>query len=92
MYLILELLLNVLLSGLVKRRWQLFIRDQRSTLELVVKGNYVQVNNEVKMNNAVNEELSDEFKSFWSKHSSAPLVGRNIILSSFCPQVKSWKI
>ena len=77
-------------SGLVKRRWQPFIRDQRSNLELVVKANYVQVNNEVKMNNSVNEELADDFKKFWSHHSSTPLIGRNIILSSFCPQVRTW--
>ena len=74
-------------SGLVKRRWQPFTRDQRSILELVVKGNYVHVNNEVKINHVINDELSDEFKRFWSKYAANPLAGRNIILSSFCPEV-----
>lgn len=75
-------------SGLVKRRWQPFVRDQRSILELVLKGNFVQVNNEAKIvNSTVNEELNEGFKNFWAKYAASPLVGRNIILSSFSPQV-----
>ncbi len=72
----------------MKRRWQPFVRDQRSILELVLKGNYIQVNNEAKIaNSAVNEELNEGFTNFWAKYASRPLVGRNIILSSFSPQV-----
>lgn len=75
-------------SGLVKRRWRPLMRGQRSILEIVLKGNYLEVKNEVKaVNSTVNEELNEDVKRFWSKHANAPLVGRNIILSSFCPQV-----
>jgi DNA helicase MCM9 len=76
-------------SGLVKRRWQPFVRDQRSVLELVLKGNFIEVMNEPKvLNSVVNEELNDGFKKCWQKYATCPLVGRNIILSSFCPQVR----
>lgn len=82
-------LINVWDSGLVKRRWQPFVRDQIPNVELVLKGNYVQVHNEAEVtNNALNEGLNDGFKKFWEKHAAAPLVGRNIILSSFSPQAR----
>lgn len=75
-------------SGLVKRRWQPLVRSQRSTIELVLKGNFLEIKNEVKVvKSTVNEELNEDFKRFWAKHATAPLQGRNIILSSFCPQV-----
>lgn len=45
--------------------------------------------NEAKvLNSVVNEELNDGFKKFWLKYAKCPLVGRNIILSSFSPQVR----
>ncbi|XP_046447049.1 DNA helicase MCM9-like [Daphnia pulex] len=79
---------DIIVCGLVKRRWQPFVRDQRSVLELVLKGNFIEVMNEAKvLNSVVNEELNDGFKKFWQKYATCPLVGRNIILSSFCPQI-----
>lgn len=73
----------------MKRRWQPFVRDQIPNVELVLKGNYVQVHNEAEVsNNALNEGLNDGFKKFWAKHAAAPLVARNIILSSFSPQAR----
>jgi len=75
-------------SGLVKRRWQPLVRSQRCSIELVLKGNFLEIKNEVKVvKSTVNEELNEDFKRFWVKHATAPLQGRNIILSSFCPQV-----
>ncbi|KAK4021120.1 hypothetical protein OUZ56_003049 [Daphnia magna] len=79
---------DIIVCGLVRRRWQPFVRDQRAVLELVLRGNFIEVINEAKvLNSAVNEELNDGFKLFWLKYAACPLVGRNIILSSFSPQI-----
>lgn len=83
---------DIIVCGLVRRRWQPFVRDQRAVLELVLRGNFIEVINEAKvLNSAVNEELNDGFKLFWLKYAACPLVGRNIILSSFSPQVRYQK-
>jgi hypothetical protein len=77
-------------SGQVKRRWQPFVRDQRSVLEIVVKGNFIKVINEPSVQNTsvINQRLGDFFTNFWTKsYANAPLAGRNLILSSFSPQV-----
>ena len=44
------------------------------------------VNNFVS-NQVVDEKLSEEFKMFWARYENAPLVGRNILLSAFCPKL-----
>ena len=77
-------------SGQVKRRWEPLVKDQRSVIELVVKGNYVSVTNETSVQNAdsiINQTLSDSYELFWKNYANAPLLGRNLILSSFCPEV-----
>lgn len=45
------------------------------------------VNNEQRSGVILTEEIKQEFDEFWARHKKAPLVGRNHILASFCPQV-----
>lgn len=64
------------------------VRNQRATIEVVLKANSILVNNNAKVSSkAVNDDLMKQFRAFWLKHSADPLSGRNIILSSFAPQV-----
>ena len=74
-------------SGKVKRRWQPYVKDDRIKLEMVLKANSVVVNNEVKMNAAIDEEIADEFRSFWANYASNSITGRDILLKSFCPEL-----
>uniref|UniRef100_A0A8C8RFG8 DNA helicase MCM9 n=1 Tax=Pelusios castaneus TaxID=367368 RepID=A0A8C8RFG8_9SAUR len=78
---------DITVYGVVMQRWKSFHQDVRCDLEIVLKANYIQVNNEQLTGVIVDEEVRKEFEDFWEKHRSDPLAGRNEILASLCPQV-----
>ncbi|NXO86062.1 MCM9 helicase, partial [Sitta europaea] len=73
--------------GVVMQRWKPFHEGARCDLELVLKANYVKVNNEQLAGVVIDEEVRKEFEDFWERHRNEPLTGRNEILASLCPQV-----
>ncbi|XP_062428598.1 DNA helicase MCM9 [Rhea pennata] len=78
---------DITVYGVVMQRWKPFHEDARCDLELVLKANYVKVNNEQLAGVMIDEEVRKEFEDFWEKHRDDPLAGRNEILASLCPQV-----
>ncbi|KFQ93714.1 DNA helicase MCM9, partial [Nipponia nippon] len=78
---------DVTVYGVVMQRWKPFREDARCDLELVLKANYIKVNNEQLAGVVIDEEVRKEFEDFWEKHRNDPLAGRNEILASLCPQV-----
>ncbi|XP_061846578.1 DNA helicase MCM9 isoform X2 [Colius striatus] len=78
---------DITVYGVVMQRWKPFREDARCDLELVLKANYVKVNNEQLAGVVIDEEVRKEFEDFWEKHRNDPLAGRNEILASLCPQV-----
>ncbi|NXJ02632.1 MCM9 helicase, partial [Psophia crepitans] len=78
---------DITVYGVVMQRWKPFHEDARCNLELVLKANYVKVNNEQLSGVVIDEEVRKEFEDFWEKHRNDPLAGRNEILASLCPQV-----
>ncbi|KAM9154414.1 DNA helicase MCM9 isoform 1-T1 [Pangshura tecta] len=78
---------DITVYGVVMQRWKPFHQDVRCDLEIVLKANYIQVNNEQLTGVIVDEEVQKEFEDFWEKHKHDPLAGRNEILASLCPQV-----
>ncbi|NXI61361.1 MCM9 helicase, partial [Anseranas semipalmata] len=78
---------DITVYGVVMQRWKPFHEDARCDLELVLKANYVKVNNEQLAGVIIDEEVRKEFEDFWEKHRNDPLAGRNEILASLCPQV-----
>lgn len=80
--------ISYFISGLVCYRWMPVIRSQRATIEVVVKANSIMINNNAKNSSeAVNDNLMKQFRAFWNNHGKDPLSGRDVILSSFAPQV-----
>ncbi|KAM9297521.1 LOW QUALITY PROTEIN: DNA helicase MCM9 [Morus bassanus] len=77
---------DITVYGMVMQRWKPFHEDARCDLELVLKANYVKVNNEQLAGVVIDEEVRKEFEDFWEKHRNDPLAG-NEILASLCPQV-----
>jgi DNA helicase MCM9 len=71
----------------VSRRWRNLFPQKRSEIELVLKANHLQVCNTQKAAVLVTKETHDECLRFWQQHSTMPLVGRDLILASMCPQV-----
>ncbi|XP_048348123.1 DNA helicase MCM9 isoform X2 [Sphaerodactylus townsendi] len=78
---------DITVYGIVMQRWKPFHQDARCDVEIVLKANYIQVNNEQLTGLIIDEEIRKEFEDFWGKHRSDPLAGRNEILASLCPQV-----
>ncbi|NWX17417.1 MCM9 helicase, partial [Aegotheles bennettii] len=78
---------DITVYGVVMQRWKPFHEGARCDLELVLKANYVKVNNEQLAGVVIDEEVRKEFEDFWEKHRNDPLAGQNEILASLCPQV-----
>ncbi|NXC34652.1 MCM9 helicase, partial [Campylorhamphus procurvoides] len=78
---------DITVYGVVMQRWKPFHEGSRCDLEIVLKANYVKVNNEQLAGVVIDEEVRKEFEEFWEKHRNDPLAGRNEILASLCPQV-----
>ncbi|XP_062835563.1 DNA helicase MCM9 isoform X3 [Anolis carolinensis] len=78
---------DITVYGIVMQRWKPFHQDSRCDVEIVLKANYIQVNNEQMTGVIIDEEVRKEFEDFWEKHRNDPLAGRNEILASLCPQI-----
>ncbi|XP_017933395.1 DNA helicase MCM9 isoform X2 [Manacus vitellinus] len=78
---------DITVYGVVMQRWKPFHEGSRCDLEIVLKANYVKVNNEQLAGVVIDEEVRREFEDFWERHRNDPLAGRNEILASLCPQV-----
>ncbi|XP_053138974.1 DNA helicase MCM9 isoform X2 [Hemicordylus capensis] len=78
---------DITVYGVVMQRWKSFHPDARCNVEIVLKANYIQVNNEQMTGVIIDEEVRKEFEEFWGKYRSDPLAGRNEILASLCPQI-----
>ncbi|RZC35570.1 DNA helicase MCM9 [Asbolus verrucosus] len=72
--------------GIVKRRWGQFSLSKKMDIELVIKANHIQVNNN-SSTTSLTPELKDMFSAFWQTYSDRPLAARDIILKSLCPQI-----
>ncbi|XP_066462366.1 DNA helicase MCM9 isoform X1 [Eleutherodactylus coqui] len=78
---------DVTVYGVVMQRWKPLYADSRCDLELVLKANYISVNNEQPCGVVINEEIRKEYEEFWKGFKNNPIAGRNEILASLCPQV-----
>ncbi|NXI82893.1 MCM9 helicase, partial [Rhipidura dahli] len=78
---------DITVYGVVMQRWKPFHEGARCDLELVLKANYIKVNNEQLAGVVIDQEVRKEFEDFWERHRNDPLAGRNEILASLCPQV-----
>jgi DNA helicase MCM9 len=78
---------DVTIIGVVLRRWRSLKIDSRCEIDLIILANNVVVNNASKGFLNVTEEQKREFQQFWENHKKYPLIGRNLILKSMCPQI-----
>ncbi|XP_071956636.1 DNA helicase MCM9-like [Antedon mediterranea] len=78
---------DVTVSGIIMRRWNHLGVESKCEIELVVKANNIQVNNEQHGALSVTDELKKEFEEFWKRQKHTPFSARNTIVSSICPQI-----
>ncbi|XP_054578229.1 DNA helicase MCM9 isoform X1 [Eptesicus fuscus] len=71
---------DLTIYGVVMQRWKPFQRDVRCEVEIVLKANYVQVNNEQSAGIIMDEEVRKEFEDFWEHYKSDPLAGESHLL------------
>lgn len=74
-------------SGIVKQRWGEFIVGKKIDIDITLKANYLQVDDIGSPAAVSTPEITQIFNSFWENYSENPLLGRDTILASFCPQV-----
>jgi DNA helicase MCM9 len=79
---------NITVCGVIKRRSKPFVVGKKIEVELVIKANHIQVNNN-SSTVSLTPELKDMFQAFWKTYSDRSLAARNIILKSICPQVRT---
>lgn len=71
----------------MKRRWRPLHVGKAINVELFLKANHIQINND--HTSVLAPDRKEEHESFWIKYSSNPMEGRDIILKSICPEVKN---
>ncbi|XP_057594418.1 DNA helicase MCM9 isoform X2 [Hippopotamus amphibius kiboko] len=71
---------DLTIYGVVMQRWKPFQQDVRCEVEIVLKANYVQVNNEQSAGINVDEEVRKEFEDFWEYYKSDPFAGESHLL------------
>eukprot|EP00873_Tetraselmis_striata_P027898 jgi/Tetstr1/448162/TSEL_035453.t1 len=78
---------SVEVTGMVLNMWQPLIPGVRCEVELMVRALHLALTNDSKAAVEVEPEMEQEFEQFWEAHRTCPLLGRNKILASLCPQV-----
>lgn len=76
-----------LCSGIVKMRFGELRVGSKIDIDIALKANYLQVDNISSSGSVSSPEIRHMFNSFWKNYSENPLLGRDTILKSFCPQV-----
>ncbi|XP_022073592.1 DNA helicase MCM9 isoform X2 [Acanthochromis polyacanthus] len=78
---------DVTVYGVVCQRWRPLFEGSRCEVELVLKANNMEVNNQQTAATLLIKDVHKEFEEFWQSFKTDPIAGRNHILLSLCPQV-----
>ncbi|KAM9779186.1 DNA helicase MCM9 isoform X2 [Syngnathus typhle] len=78
---------DVTVYGVMCQRWKPFFDGDCCDVELVLKANNIEVNNQQGAASLLLEDVQKEFKEFWEHYKCDPIAGRNQILLSLCPQL-----
>nr|CAH7757678.1 unnamed protein product [Callosobruchus chinensis] len=78
---------NVTICGVLKRRWSEFDKGKKIMINLALKANHIQVDNNTTNSTSSSPEIKELFDNYWKKCSENPLEGRDTILKSLCPQL-----
>ncbi|XP_029281571.1 DNA helicase MCM9 [Cottoperca gobio] len=78
---------DVTVYGVMCQRWKPFYDVTRCDVELVLKANNIEVNNQQAASALLLKDVQKEFEDFWDSYKHDPIAGRNQMLLSLCPQV-----
>ncbi|XP_043257619.1 DNA helicase MCM9-like [Colletes gigas] len=77
---------NIEISGVVVRIWGQLEVGERSEATTIMLANSVSVRRKLS-ETASTQEMRDIFKNYWKQYTDNPLLGRDNILASICPQL-----
>jgi len=78
---------DILVVGVAICRWDHLLPGSRCNVEMVISANNIRVNNKASSTGALSDEIASDIDVFWQKFAGRPLVARDFILSSVCPQI-----
>lgn len=81
---------DVTVTGLVTRRWGELSFGVKPEVELIILATHITLNNERKSSASTSgkgDEVSKEFLQFWQDNMDCPLMARNAIIRSICPDI-----
>jgi DNA replicative helicase MCM subunit Mcm2 (Cdc46/Mcm family) len=78
---------DVTITGLVTHRWGMLSLGEMPELELMIIGSHIEINNERRTGTGVTDDLAREFKTFWADNGDTPLLARDAMLRSICPEI-----
>ncbi|XP_029965459.1 DNA helicase MCM9 isoform X2 [Salarias fasciatus] len=78
---------DVTVFGVMCLRWRPLHEGVPCDVELVLKANNIEVNNQQAAAALLVGDIHKDFEEYWSEHRRRPMAGRNNILLSLCPQV-----
>ncbi|XP_035990495.1 DNA helicase MCM9 isoform X2 [Fundulus heteroclitus] len=78
---------DVTVYGVMCLRWKPFHDGSPCDVELVLRANNIEANNQQAAAALLVRDVQKEFEEFWDSCKHNPLAGRNEILLSLCPQV-----
>lgn len=61
--------------GVVWQRWKPLYLDSRCDVEIVLRANYIEINNDQSTAAVALEDFQKEFKEFWKIHKHNPVAG-----------------
>lgn len=70
---------DITVYGVVCQRWKPMFQDCRCNVEIVLKANYIEVNNEQSTTALVLEDIQKEFEEFWDSHKHDPIAGTQLV-------------
>ncbi|OLY82137.1 DNA helicase MCM9 [Smittium mucronatum] len=78
---------HVTIVGTTIRRWRALVENTRPEISLSLVANSISVHNSQDQFFGVTNEMKQFFRSHWYQYRDDPIAGRDLIISSFCPQV-----
>lgn len=78
---------EVEVTGVVIRQWGPMVPGMRCQVGLLLQATDLTIANQRKADVEVTPEAAQTFCQFWQAHSTSPLLGRNKIVASLCPEL-----
>ncbi|KAK8818667.1 hypothetical protein WA538_003977 [Blastocystis sp. DL] len=81
---------DIVITGVVRQRWKPLIRDGTCEVGMIVVGLSVRLVSEKDNDRFLTDELVQKFQKYWQffyQIQQRPFLGRNIIVSSICPNL-----